>query len=151
MSLGGKVAKRVEQERKIMRERYPWFEETENGWRGYIVAPDDSIYAGANFLVEIEIIPAFPIKPPLVKWWTPIWHPNVSIGGSPPYEVCIGRLGSGWKPSYSIADVIDALIEMLRRPNPLSALNEEAAHELLYDNDRYRINVYNWLSLISHE
>jgi len=142
-----KFKKRLEIERKLMQQYFPHFRETDRGWRGYIIGPKDSLYEGHVFEVEIVIDSSFPFRPPKVLWYTPTWHPNIAIGGTPPYEVCNGLIGQGWKPKYHIVDVIRSLEKMLAHPNPFSALNVEAAKQMLEDQERFLRNVEMFLQM----
>lgn len=46
--------------------------------RGYVPAPPDTVYAGGTFQVDIQIPEGYPFKPPVVKFLTKIFHPNIS-------------------------------------------------------------------------
>ena len=55
--------------------------------RGYVPAPPDTVYAGGTFAVDIQIPEGYPFKPPIVKFHTKIFHPNISsqtVGVPPP-------------------------------------------------------------------
>lgn len=46
--------------------------------RGWFDGPSGSPYAGGKFHVSIKIPEEYPFRPPLMKFVTKIWHPNVS-------------------------------------------------------------------------
>ena len=46
--------------------------------RGFVPAPPDTVYAGGTFQVDIQIPEGYPFKPPIVKFHTKIFHPNIS-------------------------------------------------------------------------
>jgi ubiquitin-conjugating enzyme (huntingtin interacting protein 2) len=46
--------------------------------RGQFTGPPDTAYEGGKFFVDIVIPPEYPFRPPIMKFETKIWHPNVS-------------------------------------------------------------------------
>lgn len=46
--------------------------------KGTFPGPPDTPYAGGYFTVDIRIPDMYPFKSPIMKFDTPIWHPNVS-------------------------------------------------------------------------
>lgn len=51
-------------------------------WDATIVGPKDSFYDGYEFDLKIQVPSAYPMQPPVIKFATKIFHPNVM------YEVC---------------------------------------------------------------
>lgn len=46
--------------------------------KGWFDGPAGSPYAGGRFAVTVKIPGDYPFKPPVMKFTTKIWHPNVS-------------------------------------------------------------------------
>jgi hypothetical protein len=46
--------------------------------RGQFRGPPDTPYEGGTYNVDIRIPPEYPFRPPVMKFETKIWHPNVS-------------------------------------------------------------------------
>lgn len=46
--------------------------------RGQFLGPPDTPYEGATYFVDIKIPSEYPFRPPVMKFETKIWHPNVS-------------------------------------------------------------------------
>jgi ubiquitin-conjugating enzyme (huntingtin interacting protein 2) len=46
--------------------------------RGQFSGPPDTPYEGGTYFVDIKIPSDYPFRPPLMKFETKIWHPNVS-------------------------------------------------------------------------
>lgn len=67
----------------------------------------------------------FPFDPPLVKFQTRIYHPNVSSAGS----ICVDILthANKWSPQYDINAVMTSIILLLDCPNNASPYNSTAA------------------------
>jgi ubiquitin-conjugating enzyme (huntingtin interacting protein 2) len=40
--------------------------------------PPDTPYAGGTYIVDIKIPNEYPFRPPVMKFETKLWHPNVS-------------------------------------------------------------------------
>ena len=46
--------------------------------RGQFFGPPDTPYEGATYFVDIKIPSEYPFRPPVMKFETKSWHPNVS-------------------------------------------------------------------------
>lgn len=46
--------------------------------RGFFKGPPDTPYEGGEYSVDIKIPTDYPFRPPVMKFETRIWHPNVS-------------------------------------------------------------------------
>jgi ubiquitin-conjugating enzyme E2 D len=74
----------------------------------------------------------FPFSPPVFKFRTPIYHPNIDDKG----EICLGILKQGaWKPATRLPTILDAIIGLLVTPNPDDPLVASIAD--VFTNDRY--------------
>ena len=62
---------------------------------------------------------------PQIQWLTPIFHPNISAGGS----VCLGGYSTHWVPSLKLDQLIEMLWDMIcfRNFNLESPFNRDAA------------------------
>lgn len=75
--------------------------------RGYIRGPSNSKhklnfadlnqnlgpYAGSTFVLDIQVPDSYPFKPPVCKFVTRIWHPNIS---SQTGTICLDILKDNW-------------------------------------------------------
>jgi len=83
-----------------------------------------------NTRLKISTQYASPNKPPLVKFQSKMFHPNIYADGS----ICLDILQNQWSPIYDVAAVLTSIQSLLTDPNPNSPANAEAAR--LYNEDR---------------
>lgn len=77
--------------------------------------------------VEIILTADYPRRAPLVRWRTPIFHPNIRPEDG---TVCLGVLYERYLPGMGLARLVRMLIEMIQWRNfdVTNAFNKEAAH-----------------------
>ena len=56
-----------------------------NVWNAIVTGPNDTPYANFKFKMEIKFNDDYPVKPPSVKFVTPMFHPNVYRDG----KICV--------------------------------------------------------------
>ena len=94
-----------------------------------LIQPSGGHYKGQLHILEFKArwgdCNLFPFNPPLVKFVTKIFHPNISVNGS----VCVDILQdkSKWSPQYDINSVVSSIILLLDTPNNSSPYNHEAS------------------------
>lgn len=102
-------------------------------WHVTLRPPQPSAYHPGVYGILLNLPTDYPFKPPVVKFVTRIYHPNVtndSLG-----NVCLGLLKSdAWKPSTKLRSVLEAISNLLLEPQPDDPLEERIADE--YRNDR---------------
>eukprot|EP01123_Difflugia_compressa_P011588 TRINITY_DN469_c0_g1_i1.p1 TRINITY_DN469_c0_g1~~TRINITY_DN469_c0_g1_i1.p1 ORF type:complete len:161 (+),score=15.43 TRINITY_DN469_c0_g1_i1:59-541(+) len=98
----------------------PLNEVTLHQWKAWILGPSDSPYSGAYFELEIVVPDTYPLKPPQVKFITPVFHPNVHFKTG---EICLDLLKDAWSAVYTLQTVCRSIINLLDTPEPESPLN----------------------------
>ena len=96
-------------------------------WGATIVGPDDTPYAGGIFKLTLDFPADYPMKPPVVKFKTPVYHPSVNENG----EICLDILKNEWTPNLTVLNILSAVRSLLQDPtandHPLmAAIAEEA-------------------------
>ncbi len=94
-------------------------------WKAIIPGPENSVYEGGMFVIDIVIPSEYPYQPPKMKFDTKIWHPNVSsVTGA----ICLDILKDEWSPALAIRTSllsIQALMCSAEPDNPQDAVVAE--------------------------
>ena len=103
-------------------------------WQGTIIGPQGSPYEGGLFRLEIKFPTDYPFKPPMVKFITKVFHPNINAAGG----ICLDILKDQWSPSLTITKVLLSISSLLTDPNPKDPLVPEIAK--LYETNIQEFN-----------
>lgn len=103
-------------------------------WQAVIFGPDDTPWEGGTFKLLLEFTEDYPNKPPVVKFLSKLFHPNVYSDG----KICLDILQNQWSPIYDIAAILTSIQSLLSDPNPASPANAEASQ--LFERDRREYN-----------
>ena len=111
-------------------------------WNATILGPNGSDYESCKYLLSITYPNEFPFAPPIIKFISPILHPNVSENG----DICLNILKKeqdGWSPALPITKVLLSLQNLLMEPNPDSALNIDAVLEKRKNPEEFKKKLKN--------
>ncbi|KAB2598224.1 ubiquitin-conjugating enzyme E2 7 [Pyrus ussuriensis x Pyrus communis] len=105
-------------------------------WSVTIIGPPDTLYEGGFFNAIMSFPKDYPCNPPVVRFTSEMWHPNVYADGKvcisilhPPgddpngYELATER----WNPVHTVESIVLSIISMLSSPNDESPANVDAA------------------------
>lgn len=106
-------------------------------WAAVILGPEDTPWQGAALCLSMEFLPDYPTKPPVIKFLTKVYHPNVYGDGS----ICLDILKDKWSPAYDISSVLVSVQNLLTDPNPMSPANGEAANLYVRDRNGFDLKV----------
>jgi len=99
-------------------------------WQAVIFGPDDTAWEGGTFKLLMEFTEEYPNKPPLVRFLSKIFHPNVYGDG----KICLDILQNNWSPIYDVGAILTSIQSLLSDPDPASPANAEASQ--LFERDR---------------
>jgi ubiquitin-conjugating enzyme E2 A len=100
-------------------------------WTARIKGPVDTPYEEGTFEMMLTFDSDYPVKPPSVKFLTPMYHPNIYRDG----KICVDILQSHeWTPAQNVRTILVSIMSLLMDPNPSSPANREAAE--LYNKDK---------------
>ena len=78
----------------------------------------------------MEFSEEYPNKPPVVKFLSKMFHPNIYADGG----ICLDILQNRWSPTYDVSAILTSIQSLLDEPNPNSPANSVAAQ--LYQENR---------------
>ncbi|KAM5556065.1 putative ubiquitin-conjugating enzyme E2 C [Rosa sericea] len=92
-------------------------------WIGTIEGGKGTMYEGLSYKLSLRFPMDYPFKPPLVKFETMCFHPNVDQFGN----ICLDILQDKWSSAYDCRTILLSIQSLLGEPNPESPLNSYAA------------------------
>ncbi|XP_076066057.1 modifier of rpr and grim, ubiquitously expressed [Oratosquilla oratoria] len=81
-------------------------------WQASIRGPAGSPYEGGTFYLYIQIPPSYPLCPPVVRFITKIFHPNVSRHG----DIGIDSIQHNWSLALTLSKVLISIQSLLTDP-----------------------------------
>jgi len=87
--------------------------------------PKDTPYEGGVFWLLVQFPPSYPLMPPIIRFLTQVYHPNISHHGN----VCVDILEKKWSPVQTIAPVLASIHLLLGQPEWKDPLVREIARE----------------------
>ncbi|KAI8433117.1 hypothetical protein MSG28_013967 [Choristoneura fumiferana] len=102
--------------------------------------PKGTPYEDGSFKLTITIPEKYPFEPPLVKFVTPVYHPNIDKGG----RICMDLLKmppkGAWTPTITLDTLLITLQTLLANPNPDDPLMMDIAMEYKENIDTFMKN-----------
>ncbi|MCJ1362445.1 Ubiquitin-conjugating enzyme E2 1 [Acarospora aff. strigata] len=96
--------------------------------KGSFKGPPGTPYEGGTYMIDIRIPSEYPFRPPIMKFDTKVWHPNVS---SQTGAICLDTLSSAWSPVLTIKSALLSLQSLLSTPEPKDPQDAEVAGMLM--------------------
>ncbi|KAL8729692.1 MAG: hypothetical protein Q9181_004905 [Wetmoreana brouardii] len=109
--------------------------------KGSFKGPPGTPYEGGTYTIDIRIPNDYPFKPPLMKFDTKIWHPNVS---SQTGAICLDTLSAAWSPVLTIKSALLSLQSLLSTPEPKDPQDAEVAGMLIRNPKEFERVAQEW-------
>ncbi|XP_047444520.1 uncharacterized protein LOC125010181 [Mugil cephalus] len=102
-------------------------------WRILMQGPPDTPYAKGVFELYCQFGAEYPVKPPLVRFVTRVYHCNVNSVG----RICHSIFTRSYNAHITMRDVFDAVYGLLIIPEPDDPLDSILAEEFLTSREIY--------------
>ncbi|MCJ1460859.1 Ubiquitin-conjugating enzyme E2 1 [Mycoblastus sanguinarius] len=109
--------------------------------KGSFKGPPGTPYEGGNYTIDVKIPNDYPFRPPIMKFDTKVWHPNVS---SQTGAICLDTLSSAWSPVLTIKSALLSLQSLLSTPEPKDPQDAEVAGMLTRNPKEFERVAHEW-------
>lgn len=112
--------------------------------KGTFIGPPGTPYEGGLFEVDIKIPDEYPFKPPIMKFDTRVFHPNIS---SQTGAICLDILKDAWTPILTLKSSLISLQSLLQSPEPTDPQDAQVAKLYLTDPKKFAETAANWTKI----
>ncbi|KAI1499560.1 ubiquitin carrier protein [Biscogniauxia marginata] len=106
-----------------------------------IPGPPSTPYEGGQYIVDVKIPTEYPFRPPIMKFDTKVWHPNIS---SQTGAICLDTLSSAWSPVLTIKSTLLSLQSLFESPEPKDPQDAEVAKMMINDPEGFNKKAHEW-------
>ena len=69
-----------------------------------------SLFKDGTFKLTLEFSEEYPNKPPVVKFLSKMFHPNIYADGG----ICLDILQNRWSPTYDVSAILTSIQSLVR-------------------------------------
>ncbi|XP_035849908.1 uncharacterized protein LOC116063676 isoform X2 [Sander lucioperca] len=140
-----KIGKLMEKDKRILEELrslhcdpHPYFtilpsESDFTFWKILMDGPPDTAYEKGAFELFCQFGPDYPVKPPLVRFVTRIYHCNINSVG----RICHNIFDRNYNAQITMRDILNAVYGLLIVPEPDDPLDSILAEEFMTSRETY--------------
>uniref|UniRef100_A0A8C4GUV3 UBC core domain-containing protein n=1 Tax=Dicentrarchus labrax TaxID=13489 RepID=A0A8C4GUV3_DICLA len=141
-----KVGQMMEKDKRILeelkslhRDPHPYFsifpsESDFTFWKIIMEGPPDTPYEKGVFELFCQFGADYPVKPPLVRFVTPVYHCNINSVG----RICHNIFDRNYNAQITMRDILNAVYGLLIIPEPEDPLDSILAEEFLTSPEKYQ-------------
>ncbi|CAF9904396.1 Ubiquitin-conjugating enzyme E2 1 [Imshaugia aleurites] len=109
--------------------------------KGSFKGPPGTPYEGGTYTIDVKIPNDYPFRPPVMKFDTKVWHPNVS---SQTGAICLDTLSTAWSPVLTVKSALLSLQSLLSTPEPKDPQDAEVAGMLTRNPKEFERVAHEW-------
>ncbi|XP_071256869.1 uncharacterized protein [Salvelinus alpinus] len=102
-------------------------------WKILMQGPPETPYENGVFELYCQFGADYPVKPPLVRFVTPVYHCNVNSVG----RICHNIFDRNYNAHITMREILDAVYGLLIVPEPQDPLDSILAEEYLTSREKY--------------
>ncbi|KAJ7994689.1 hypothetical protein DPEC_G00252100 [Dallia pectoralis] len=103
-------------------------------WKILMQGPPDTPYENGVFELYCQFGADYPVKPPLVRFVTPVYHCNINSVG----RICHNIFDRNYSAHITTREILDAVYGLLIVPEPEDPLDSVLAEEYLTSREKYQ-------------
>ncbi|XP_062304322.1 uncharacterized protein LOC134008805 [Osmerus eperlanus] len=102
-------------------------------WKILMQGPPDTSYENGVFELYCQFGDDYPVKPPLMRFVTPVYHCNVNSVG----RICHNIFDRNYSAHITMREILDAVYGLLILPEPEDPLDSILAEEFMTSRETY--------------
>uniref|UniRef100_A0A3B5QHH4 UBC core domain-containing protein n=1 Tax=Xiphophorus maculatus TaxID=8083 RepID=A0A3B5QHH4_XIPMA len=102
-------------------------------WKIILEGPADTPYEKGTFELYCQFGTEYPVKPPTVRFVTPIYHCNINNVG----RICHNILDRNYNSLITMREILEAVFGLLMHPEPEDPLDSILAEEYITNKESY--------------
>ncbi|KAK0143774.1 putative bifunctional E2/E3 enzyme R795 [Merluccius polli] len=102
-------------------------------WKILMQGPPDTPYENGTFELYCEFGLDYPVKPPTIRFVTPVYHCNINNSG----RICHNIFDRGYNAHIAMKEILDAIYGLLIAPESEDPLDSILAEQFLSSKEKY--------------
>ncbi|XP_041956466.1 uncharacterized protein LOC121715137 isoform X1 [Alosa sapidissima] len=103
-------------------------------WKILMQGPPETPYENGVFELYCQFGDSYPVKPPLVRFITPMYHCNINNVG----RICHNIFDRNYSANITMREILNAVYGLLIAPEPDDPLDSVLAEEFMLNPDTYK-------------
>ncbi|UJR31838.1 hypothetical protein I4U23_019315 [Adineta vaga] len=95
------------------------------------IFPKSEIYKETALRIEMKLTSRYPTEAPIVRFLTPIYHPNVEIDGTFCHQLLNNAARWSNRGFSTLEEVVSVIVKHIDEPDPVYAINFDIGDEYI--------------------